>query len=662
MEGSNPVKVRPYHYRALNAITVKDSFPIPNVDELLDELFGAVYFSKLDLRSGYHRIRMKPEDRHKTAFRVEMDQSKIRAILAWPVPSNIRQLRGFLGITDQATVSFNMLKEAITQAPVLQLPDFSLPFILETDASGTGIGAVLSQGKHLVAFFSKKLSYPMQKQSAYVHELYAISEAISKFRHYLLGHRFVICTDQKSLRSLTDQAIQTPEQQVWLHKFLGYNFTIEYKPGKENIIADALSRSFFAAISTPSSDLLQRINLAVAQDLFFNQIKNNCLLGVQSDKAYQLKQDMLMWNDRLVVRKAPELIHQLLTEFHSSPVGGHSGIKRTKARLANQLSKYGHFAPLRADFTSLKVAESFLSNIIKLHGFPKTIVSDRDKVFSSWFWQHLFKLSGTTLAMSSAYHPQSDGQSEALNKCLEQYLRCFAGTAHSSYSIESSLAQGQANMKKYANKKRRHVEFKVGDKVLVKLQPYHQHSVELRHNQKLGKRYFGPFTILERIGVVAYKQLLPPTSKIHPVFHVSLLKSCHGSHVDTYFPLPLTTTAHGPVSVPKDILQTRFLLRKGQQVQQVLVHWEGMPIEEATWEDWEPLQAIFPSINLEDKVLFNEGCNVMPNENSREAKGILDETHGITTSNNSLGQVGGGIRRSNMQKIPNRKYTEEWAI
>ena len=71
------------------------------------------------------------------------------------------------------------------------------------------------------------------------------------------------------------------------------------------------------------------------------------------------------------------------------------------------------------------MAEAFFNNVVKLHGVPKSIVSDRDKVFTSAFWQHLFKLQGTTLPMSSAYHPQSDGQTEAMNKVLEMFLRCY---------------------------------------------------------------------------------------------------------------------------------------------------------------------------------------------------------------------------------------------
>ena len=91
----------------------------------------------------------------------------------------------------------------------------------------------------------------------------------------------------------------------------------------------------------------------------------------------------------------------------------------------DRLSKYAHLASLKSNFNSKQVVELFMKTIVKLHGFPRTIVSDRDKVFTSHFWQHLFKLSGTTLKLSTAYHPQRDGQSEALNKCIEMYLRCF---------------------------------------------------------------------------------------------------------------------------------------------------------------------------------------------------------------------------------------------
>ena len=189
----------------------------------------------------------------------------------WPVPSNLKQLRGFLGLTGyyrrfiagfasiaapltdllrrdaflwgpKAELAFAQLKEAMTHAPVLRLPDFTRDFVIETDASHYGIGAVLMQDNHPISFFSKKIGPKLQASSTYIKELHAITEAVRKWRQYLLGRFFVIRTDHKSIKELLQQVIQTPEQQVYVRKLLGYQFHIEYKQGISNRVADALSR------------------------------------------------------------------------------------------------------------------------------------------------------------------------------------------------------------------------------------------------------------------------------------------------------------------------------------------------------------------------------------------------------------------------------------
>lgn len=202
---------------------------------------------------------------------VQVDKRKIQAMLEWPVPTNVKQLRGFLGLTgyyrkfvkgyaqvafpltellkknkfcwnSEAQKAFEELKTRMTQTPVLWLPDFSKVFVVEKDASAVGIGAVLSQEGHPLAYFSKKLPSKLILSSAYVRELYAVSQAVQKWRHYLLGRKFVIKTDHKSLKELMSQVIQTPEQQFYISKLMGFHYEIVYRPGRSNQVTDALSR------------------------------------------------------------------------------------------------------------------------------------------------------------------------------------------------------------------------------------------------------------------------------------------------------------------------------------------------------------------------------------------------------------------------------------
>lgn len=91
----------------------------------------------------------------------------------------------------------------------------------------------------------------------------------------------------------------------------------------------------------------------------------------------------------------------------------------------DKFSKYSHFIPLAHPFTALSVAKLYMQHVYHLHGLPQSIISNRDRIFTSSFWQELFRLAGVTLRMSSAYHPQSDGQTERVNQCMETFLRCF---------------------------------------------------------------------------------------------------------------------------------------------------------------------------------------------------------------------------------------------
>ena len=202
---------------------------------------------------------------------VATDKHKIQAILEWPVPTNLKSLRGILGSTGYYRkyiahcgvlaqplthllkkgvlfqwgpayqTAFEQLKQAMSSAPVLALPDFKFPFAVETDASNTGIGAVLLQAGHPVAYLSKALSSRNQTLSAYEKECLAILFAVEKWWPYLQHREFEIHTDHKSLLHLTEQRLHTPLQHKAFVKLMGLQFKLVYKKGINNAVADGLS-------------------------------------------------------------------------------------------------------------------------------------------------------------------------------------------------------------------------------------------------------------------------------------------------------------------------------------------------------------------------------------------------------------------------------------
>lgn len=174
--------------------------------------------------------------------------------------------------------------------------------------------------------------------------------------------------------------------------------------------------------------------------------------------------------------------------------------------------------------------------------------------------------------------------------------------------LKSALSKAQQRMQLQTNKHRREVSFSVGDLVWVRLQPYRQVSVARRPALKLAKRYFGPYPILEKIGAIAYRLELHAGCRIHPVFHVSLLKPFVGPATTTTPINPLPVTSDGsPSLVPLVIISSRTILCSGNPEAQVLVQWQGLPPDAATWESLTFFRASFPDFHLEDKVVFVDG-------------------------------------------------------
>jgi hypothetical protein len=327
--------------------------------------------------------------------------------------------------------------------------------------------------------------------------------------------------------------------------------------------------------------------------------------------------------------------------------------------VVDRLTKYAHFLALSHPYSVQKVAAIFIDNILKLHGPPQIIVSDRDRIFTSKLWNEIFNSFKVSLHFSIAYHPESDGQTERVNQCLEQYLRCMAfaepnkwadwlPTAewwyNSSYhtsikmsafealyeykppqlmlsapnmadspeyldavpnreamitTLQQNLAKAQRTMKKFADQHRTEHSFLVGDMVYLKMQPHREHALGMQNSPKLTSKWYGPYRVLATVEKRAYKLQLPPGTLLHDVFHVNQLKR---HLVPTAVPnpsLPMVTPQGKLKLLPVAILQRRQVPRSAGDydvaVPQWLIQWQDMSADEATWEDASFIQSTFPS-------------------------------------------------------------------
>jgi hypothetical protein len=306
----------------------------------------------------------------------------------------------------------------------------------------------------------------------------------------------------------------------------------------------------------------------------------------------------------------------------------------------DRLSKMVHLIPTTSTVTAAEVAKLFVENIVKLHGVPKSIVSDRDKNFTSIFWQTVCQLWGIKQRMSTAFHPQTDGQTERVNRVLEEYLRsyvnpmqddwdrylpmaefAFNDSYHSSTgttpfymtygyhprmpddlekalqdnpagydfvgniqaavrNAREQLKQAQNRQKTYADSKRRAQSFEPGDLVLLSTTNL---RLKVPGSQKLLPRYIGPFAIEKKAGTAAYKLALPSSMRVHPVFHVSLM---HEYRADGKVqpPPPLFFDDGVPFYEVEAVMKHREVKRGKRVVKQYLIKWAGYGPEHNTWE------------------------------------------------------------------------------
>ena len=900
-------------YRALNKLTIKNRYPLPRIDDLLDGATGATVFSSLDLMSGYHQIRIQPDDIPKTAFRtpfglfqwkvlsfgltnapatfqavmndifrplihkcvlvylddilvysktmeehaehlrqvlqilrdqdfyaklskcsfaqseleflghilgkdgLRVDPRKTAAVESWPTPTDISQVRSFLGLanyfrkfikdyslmtlplthllrkdvpwhwSDNCEAAFHQVKHALTHAPVLALPDFSLPFEVVVDASGTGIGAVLLQQGRPICYESRQLTPAEQNYTVTEQEMLAVIYALRTWRCYLEGvTEFSVYTDHNSNTFFDTQPTLSRRQTRWLEFLSRFHFEWKYRPGAKNM-ADPLSRrpvsdnyvakcrpnlslmavtrgshARTAAAGHPPGDSVGRppkhgsapsplfdtdvlspepepdtANLdSVAADpdtsmtdsagqpasALVSDWKATMVAAYAADNWFadpanlkDLTLDEQLWYnvDGKVVVPSGSFRKDIISDFHDSPYVGHVGINKTTALISryywwpgmvdeistyvrtchlcqknkarqhkpsgalqpvelphvpwecctmdfitqlprttrghdaifvvvDKLTKYVHIIPTTTDVNAVGVAELFVNHVFKSHGIPAKIISDRDPRFTGAFNTALTKIFGIRQALSTAYHPQTDGQTERVNRVLEDMLRNYVASSQDDWDRYLSLAEFAINnsvhkstgtspfmltygfsprlphsielgasaskvpaavehaqamqrrlvearachrvatqrQKHYADLKRTPVHFKPGDWVLLS-------SKNLRFKTgtpKLLPRWVGPFQIQKSVGHQAYELVLPARWKVHDTFHVSSLEAYRTD--GTVQPPPPAELLEGDEEYEVECIKGHRPLNsgKGRKRFEYLVSWRGFSSEHDTWE------------------------------------------------------------------------------
>ena len=276
---------------------------------------------------------------------IEADPRKVQAIQEWQQPRTVQQVRSFLGVTgfyrifiqgyaniarplteltkndtpfewtETCTEAFQKLKDCLTTAPVLKLPDFSKTFTVTCDASNIAIGAVVSQDQHPIAFFSQKLKGAELNYPTHDKELLAIKRALEQWRHILQGQRkFNIFTDNSAITFMNSTAQLKGRQARWAEFFSDFNFNISHKPGKENVVADGLSRKFNLISEIDPSNWLEKVK-ELSKKL--------------PTEGLEIRDGLLYKNDRIFIPRYRDVIRIILQEKHDNPLGGHFGIAKT---------------------------------------------------------------------------------------------------------------------------------------------------------------------------------------------------------------------------------------------------------------------------------------------------------------------------------------------
>nr|GEZ68889.1 putative reverse transcriptase domain-containing protein [Tanacetum cinerariifolium] len=332
---------------------------------------------------------------------IHVDPTKIESVKDLASPKTPTEIRQFLGLAgyyrrfiegfskiakpmtkltqkkvkfkwgDKQEAAFQLLKQKLCSAPILALPEGSEDFIVYYDASNKGLGAVLMQRENVISYASRRLTIHEKNYTTHDSELGPVVFALKIWRHYLYGTKCTVFTDHKSLQHILNQKELNMRQRRWLELLSDYDCDIHYHPGKANVVADALSRK---------------------------------------EREPPLR-----------VRALDNITMDFVTKLPKSSQG-----YDTIWVIVDRFTKFAIFTLIRETDPMDKLARIYLKEVVTRHGIPVSIISDRDLRFASNFWRSLQNALGTRLDMSTAYHPDTDGQSEKTIQTLEDMLHACA--------------------------------------------------------------------------------------------------------------------------------------------------------------------------------------------------------------------------------------------
>nr|GEZ26324.1 putative reverse transcriptase domain-containing protein [Tanacetum cinerariifolium] len=579
---------------------------------------------------------------------IHVDPAKIKAIKDLESPKTPTEIRQFLGLAcyyrrfiegfskiarpmtkltqksvkfdwgEKTKAAFQLLKQKLCSAPILALPKGSENFVV-----------------HEKNYTTHDL------------ELGAVVFTLKMWRHCLYGTKCVVFTDHKSLQHIFDQKELNMRQRRWLDLLSNYDCEIRYHPGKANVVADALTRKEGNFINEDLHGMINKLEPRAEGTLCLNnQSWISCISDLRalimhespkskysihpgSDKMYQDLKNLYWWHNikaefatyvikclicgkvKIEYQKPSGLLVQpeiLQWKWENITMDFVTKLPKTSAGqdtiwvIVDRLTKSAHFLPMREDDTLEKLTRQYLKEVVSRHEVPVLIILDRDGRFTSHFWKSLNKALGTRLDMSTAYQPETNGQSERTIQTSEDMLRTYvldfgkgwdkhislaeAGdrqltgpeiiheTTEKIVQIKSRIQAARDRQKSYADVRRKPLEFQVEDNVMLKVSPW-KGVIRFGKRGKLNPRYIGPFKILAKVGTgkcMANEPLAIPLDEIQVDEKMNFIEE--------------------PVKIMdpevKRLKQCRILIVK--------VRWNSKRGPEFTWECEDQMQTKYPHI------------------------------------------------------------------